>query len=87
MKQALSKLFTFLGKMMSEDNGNPSNIRFINTYTFIVLIAVIAFGFVWTVLKWENLIILYLTAVIGFLSALLGMKVWQKGKEENEPPK
>ena len=85
MKQALSKLFTFLGKGLSEDNGNPSQLRLTTFLTFSILIPVIAFGFIWTTLKWENLVILYLTTLLGFLGSLIGMKVWQKGKEENEP--
>jgi hypothetical protein len=86
MKQALSKLFLFLGKGLSEDNGQPSQIRLTVFLTFTILIPVIAFGFVWVALKYEAQIILYLTTLIGFLSGLIGMKVWQKGKE-NEPPK
>lgn len=82
MKQALSKLFTFLGKALSEDNGNPSQIRLTTGATYTFLIPAITFGFVWVVIHHPDLVILYLTSLLAFLGSLIGLKVMQKGKED-----
>lgn len=87
MKSALSKLFAFLGKALSEDNKNPSSTRIQNFVVIIILIPCIAFTLVYVTLKYESLIIAVLTAILGFVTAAMGIKVWQKGKEkgaENE---
>ena len=81
MKKALSKLFTFLGKALSEDNKNPSSTRIQNFVVIIILIPCIAFTLIYVTVKYESLIVAVLTAILGFVTAAMGIKVWQKGKE------
>lgn len=82
MRAALSKLFTFLGKALSEDNKNPSSTRIQNFVVIIILLPCIAFTLVYVTLKYESLIVAVLTAILGFVTAAMGIKVWQKGKEK-----
>ena len=83
MKAALSKLLTFLGKALSEDNQNPSSTRIQNFVVIMVLIPCIAFTLVYVTVKYESLIVAVLTAILGFVTAAMGIKVWQKGKEHS----
>jgi fatty acid desaturase len=77
------KLFEFIEKALSEDNGNPSSMRVKTMYAAILLVTVIAFGFIYTVLNYPDLIIAYLTSgVVSIIFFVLGAKVWQKGKEK-----
>jgi len=83
----MKKFFEWLGKANSEDNGNPSNIRFNITYAVMILIPCIAFVLVWVAIKYEDLITVVLTVILGFLTSLFGIKNLQKGKEQNIEPK
>lgn len=82
MRNALSKLFLFIGKSLREDNGNPSSMRLQTFITIIILIPCIAFAVVYTALKYQSILVPIVTAVLAFLSSILGIKAWQKGKEE-----
>ncbi len=83
MKQALSKLFTFLGKALSEDNGNPSSTRVNLSYAIWILIPCVAFTLIYTVIAYQNLLTYVLDAILVFISGLYGLKVVHKGKEQN----
>lgn len=83
MKEALSKLFIFLGKALSEDNKNPSSTRIQNFVVVLILIPCIAFTMIYVTIKYESLIVAVLTAILGFITAAMGIKVWQKGKENS----
>lgn len=81
MKKTLTKLFAFLGKGLSEDNQNPSYLRIIGFYVFIILIPCVAFTLIYVVLQYENIVVAVLAAVLAFLTSVLGIKAYQKGKE------
>lgn len=81
VKTGLSKLFVFLGKANSEDNGNPSSTR---VNVFIALTqwsAALTFGFIYTVICYQSLILAYAGILSGLAAGILGLKVAQKGKE------
>lgn len=81
MKNILSKFFKFLGDMLREDNGNPSSMRWIVFISFMVLIPCIAFALVYSFLTAKDIAVSVLAAVLAFLSSLVGIKAYQKGKE------
>ena len=83
MRQALSKLFTFLGKGLSEDNGNPSSTRINLSVAIWILIPCVAFALIYTVIFYQSLLTYVLDAILVFISGLYGLKVVQKGKEQN----
>lgn len=79
------KVSEFIRKALSEDNGNPSSMR---TMVFAVTVqfsAVLVFGFVYIIIdgKHPELILPYATLLIGEILGALGIKAWQKDKEEN----
>ena len=86
MKTALSKLFVWLGKMMSEDNGSPSQVRFSNVYAIIILIPCIAFCLIYVTIVYSGLITYVLDAILIFIGGLYGLKVAQKSSEQKIPP-
>jgi hypothetical protein len=71
-----------------EDNGNPSstrvNVFFSNTQWSLA----ITFGFIWVTVYKPELIISYLGVMAALVAGLLGLKVWQKDKEQSseKPP-
>lgn len=72
----------FLRKANSEDNEHPSSIRL---NVFICLLqwsVVITLGFVWVVIYIPDLITTYLTVLATLTAGLLGLKVFQKDKEQ-----
>lgn len=79
--------FEFLKKALSEDNGNPSstrvNVFFSNTQWSLA----ITFGFIWVTVYKPELIISYLGVMAALVAGLLGLKVWQKDKEQSSEPK
>ncbi len=85
VQSTLATFFKFIGKANSEDSGTPSSVRLNQFYASIILIACIAFGFVWVTITptLSSFILVYLTAIISFLLTLAGFKVWQKDKESN----
>ena len=78
---------SFLGKALSEDNGNPSSTR-LNVFISLTQWALgITFGFVWVVIYHPDLTIAYLSILATLTAGLLGLKVFQKGKEEGSDAK
>lgn len=86
MKNLLGKLFKYLGKANSEDNGNPSNTRVIIFYSFFLIIPCVAFSLLYVTIeiKTETLILGALGLVLSFLAGLLGIKRSQKKDEKPE---
>jgi hypothetical protein len=71
----------FIQEMLSESSGNPSSIRFGVIFMAVAFVLVIAWGFVYTVLYYKELVITYLLIIITAVEGAFGIKVWQKGKE------
>jgi hypothetical protein len=74
----------FIKKALSEKNGQPSSIRVFNGWALFWFVLIISFGFVFVVIAYEGLIIAYLGVIAGVVVAVLGLKVGQKWKENNE---
>jgi hypothetical protein len=75
------KLPEFLEKALSEKDGTPSSIRLNIFIVVAALIPCIAFSIIWVTIFHPDLITATLEAVLFFVAAALGIKVWQKGKE------
>ena len=83
------KFFEWLGKALSEDNGNPSSMRLNVIYAVIILIPCVAFALIYTVIYYKDLLTYVLDAVLLFVGGLFGVKVWQKKNEtdtDDKPP-
>lgn len=83
MRKALTKLFEFIGKANSE-GPNPSSTRmnvFIITIQWSIIITI---GFGTVLIYFKDLIIPYLSIVIGGLLTVLGIKAAEKVKT-NKP--
>ena len=76
------RFLEFLRRALSEDNGSPSFTRLQVFLTTSVLVPPVSAGFLWVCYKHPELIIPYLMAIVGLIPVLLGLKVWQKGKEQ-----
>ena len=79
MKELFKKLFAFIGNANS-DKGEPSSTRlnvFIITIQWSVIITV---GFATVLIYFKDLIIPYLSIVIGGLLTVLGIKAAEKIK-------
>jgi hypothetical protein len=77
------KFSQFLEKALSEKDGTPSSIRLNIFITVAALIPSTTFTLIWVVIFHPDLITTTLGSVLAFLAAVLGIKVWQKGKENN----
>jgi hypothetical protein len=75
------KLPEFLEKALSEKDGTPSSIRLNIFIVVAALIPCIAFSLIWVTIFHPDLITATLEAVLLFVATVLGIKVWQKGKE------
>ena len=83
MKNAISKFFAWLGKGLSEDNGNPSTIRIVVFYASLLWVTAIFIGILVTVFYYRELWLAVLGMILGGLFSLLGVKAYQKGKEQD----
>ena len=83
------KLCAFLKDALSEDNGHASFTRLQVFLTASSLTPPIGVGFLWVLYKHPDLTIQYLTTIVALIPLLLGIKAWQKGKEQDvdQPPK
>ena len=79
---ALGKMWVYLGKANSEDNGHPSSTRLNVFFALSQWSLVISFGFILVVLFYGSLILAYLGILAGLVAGLLGLKILQKPKEE-----
>jgi flagellar biogenesis protein FliO len=77
----LDKLFTFLGKALSENENEPSAMRVNVFYIVVSLVTVIALGFVAVVFWYKEFITTYLTIIVGLVVTALGAKYLQRVKE------
>lgn len=76
------KLFEFLQRSMSEDNGNPSAMR-VNTFIVVLQFSIVlSVGFLWTIWKHPDMTLAYAGLLLSVILGVLGIKTWQKGKEE-----
>ena len=81
----MKAFFAFIKKSLSEDNGNPSTTRLNTFYLFIQWVPVITFGFYHVLTHNPELVLAYLTIMTTGIFGILGLKVWQKGKEAPTP--
>ena len=85
------KLFEFIRKALSEDNGNPSSSRFNTFFALLQWSPAITIGFFVVLIHYENLILPYLQTLSALTAAILGIGVWRKTTEEKVitpvPPK
>ena len=79
------KFFEWLGKALSEDTGNPSSVRLNIFIAVVALIPTVAFTMIYVCYFKPDLISSTLITVVGFITSLFGIKVWQK-KNESDPP-
>lgn len=77
------KFFEFIQKALSEDNGNPSSTRLNVFFAVLQWAPAVTAGFIIVLLSYPDFILTYLTALLGGLLGLLGLKVYQKGKESD----
>lgn len=79
------KFFEFIRKALSEDNGNPSSMR-LNSFLVVFQFSVVmSFGFVWVIIYHPDLVLAYAGLLLSAVLGVLGIKTWQKGKENPEP--
>lgn len=71
----------FIQKALSEDKLIPSEMRVKAFYVTVVLVFVVAFGFVYTVIAYKELIIAYLGIVSALIGTAFTFKLLQKDKE------
>jgi high-affinity K+ transport system ATPase subunit B len=83
VKTALSKFFAWIGKAQSEDNGHPSTMRMNIFNLAFQWVLVISFVMIWSCIWYPQYILALVPMLIGGIMAALGIKGWQKGKEEN----
>jgi hypothetical protein len=81
MKNALSKLFEFLGKANSEAPGEPSSARLNIFIAVVILVPCIAFTLIYVVTNYPEQIQAVLNAILLFVAGLYAGKVIQRTKE------
>jgi len=79
----MEKIKEFLTKALSENDLSPSSIRLMSFLGFIQWSILISFGYVWVLIFYPYLVTSYLTVLAGLITAIIGLKVWQRGKENN----
>lgn len=75
------KLFQFLEKALSEGT-KPSAMRVFNFWVVLLFVTVVAFGFIWVVVNYSDLVNGYLAIMAGIILGALGLKGWQKKNEK-----
>ena len=78
-------LFAWLGKVMSEDNGNPSMTRFNTTYVVIACATVLCIGFLYVVACYKDLIMPYVITLSSLVTGLMINKTVSKSNETKVP--
>lgn len=74
----------FIKKALSEGDESPSSIRVFAGWAIFFFVLALTFGFVYIVITDKSLVIAYAGILSALISTILGMKVWQKGKEEKD---
>lgn len=85
MRKLFSTLFKFLGKGLSENNGQPSSIRIMVFYAFVLWSTGIFIGLIVTIFLYRELWVTVLGMILGGMFSLVGVKAYQKGKESSAP--
>lgn len=78
----LNSLFAFVAKALSETDNSPSFIRLGTFLLLILFIPALTFSFVWVTIYHPDNTIVYASLLLPTILGALGIKVWQKGKEE-----
>jgi len=76
----------FLKQTLS-DKGEPSSGRVFNAWAIFWLILVLAFGYIWVVLKSTEIVIAYAGIISALIAGILGIQTWKKSIEVNDPNK
>lgn len=71
----------FIAGALSENENEPSEMRVKAFYIAVLLATVIAFGFVYTVIFYKDLVIPYLSVITALVTASMTFK-WLQKKEE-----
>ncbi len=79
----MKTFFSWLGKALSEDNGNPSSIRIIVFYAGVLWSTAVTVGIIVTIFWYRELWLAVLSLILTGLFTLLGVKAYQKNKEQN----
>jgi len=77
-------ILEFLKQALTERSGKPSTMRISTAFASTLFIISLSFGFVYTVFSYEGLIIAYASILAGLLAGLLGIKSYQRNKENND---
>lgn len=72
----------FIIKALSEADNYPSSIRLFSALVIFLFVPVLAFGFVYVLFVDRSLVIAYAGVLSALISAVLSLKVFQRGKEE-----
>lgn len=75
------EIVEFIKKALSETDMTPSSLRVMSFLGFVQWSILISFGFIWVLVFYPYLVTGYLTILSGLLATVLGLKVWQRGKE------
>jgi hypothetical protein len=78
------KFIEFITRALSEADGHPSSIRVFGAWAIFFFVIALSFGFIYIVFTDKNLVIAFAGILSALISTILGMKVWQKGKEEKD---
>ena len=81
IKSTIANISSFIKKMLSDDAGNPSSMRFNVTNMNLQWTAAITFGFIWVCLYYPSLILAYLGSILGAILVSLGIKKAAKKDE------
>lgn len=84
----LSKFFTWLGKLLSDNSLNPSSSRVITVAICLLFAIVIAIGYLYVVKDYKDLLVTMTILLLSMIAALMGIKWGTKATElKNEPDK
>lgn len=70
----LAHLAVFLGKSMEESTGVPSNMRWMNFFAELWWAPSIAFGYVYSVIMYHDLVVMMTGSLLGTLCVMLQIK-------------
>jgi MFS superfamily sulfate permease-like transporter len=83
MKQFLTKMWQWMGKANSENNGSPSSQRAQTTYGATAFITIMAIGFLYVLRYYPQYLMEYLIVVSGDLLLMMGISTGKKAIEVN----
>lgn len=74
----------FFKKAFSEADGAPSSIRVLTAFTVVLFTLALIITQIWTLLFYSDLIVAVAVILAGVITSALGIKAYQKGKENSE---